>query len=385
MKKDKCLKIVIASDSFKGSLGSLEVAEAAARGIRSVVPDAGICCLAVADGGEGTSDTLIRALGGNLMTCRADDPLGRPVDASYGIVNLPEGTTAIIDMASASGLPLLRPEERNVMITSTAGTGQMILDAYRHGCRRFVIGIGGSATCDGGTGMLSALGIRLLDNDGNMLAPGGGALQNLASVDMSEAMTEVIDCTFTIICDVTNPLCGPEGSARVFGPQKGATPAQVEELEAAMQRYASVVAAATGSDVADTPGAGAAGGLGAAFLAFFNSELKTGVDAVLDLVGFDEAVRDADLVITGEGKIDRQTLYGKLPYGVCQRAAAAGVPTVAIAGCVEGATDLLKGGFAGVFPILHRPVTLAEALDADEAAPNISAVAAAIVNLMRNF
>lgn len=375
------MKIVIASDSFKGSLSSLEVAEAAARGIHNVMPEAEVIEMAVADGGEGTAETLIRALSGERVICRADDPLGRPIDAGYGIITMAEGKTALIDMASAGGLTLLNPGERNPMVATTIGTGQMILDAYTRGCRRFVIGIGGSATCDGGAGMLAALGIGLLDKNGHRLPPGGGALRNLASIDVSEAMADVLNCPFTIICDVTNPLCGAEGAARVFGPQKGASPTQVEQLEEGMQRYARVIEATIGSKVADTPGAGAAGGLGAAFLAFFNCQLKAGVDAVLDLAGFDEVVNDADLVITGEGKIDSQTLYGKLPQGVCRRASAARVPTVAIAGCVENTRDLLKNGFAGVFPILHRPATLAEALNPTEAAANISAIAASIATL----
>jgi len=375
------LKFVVAADSFKGSLTSAEVADAVADGIIGVLPGADVVRLAVADGGEGTAAALVNLLGGEWVSCKADDPLGRTIDAAYGIVGTDEGKTALIDMASASGLTLLADDECDPMATTTIGTGQMIIDAYRRGCRRFVIGIGGSATCDGGSGMLTAFGFRFLDGGGRQLAPGGGELVSLAGIDTSGVMAGLTGCRFTIMCDVGNPLCGPDGSARVFGPQKGASPAQVETLDKGLRLYAEIVSRVTGCDVADAPGAGAAGGLGAAFLAFFDSELKPGVDAVLDLIGFDETVKGADLVITGEGKIDRQTLFGKLPLGVCRRASAAGVPTVAIAGMVEDSRELLKEGFAGVFPVLSGPISLDEAMSHDVAAANVAAVAASIANL----
>lgn len=372
------IKIVIASDSFKGSLTSAEVAAAAAAGINEVLPSAEVIQLAVADGGEGTADTMVRSLGGEWVSCDVDDPLGRPISVAYGMVETPAGMTALIDMSSASGLTLLADSERDPMVTTTIGTGQMIVDAYNRGCRNFVVGIGGSATCDGGSGMLTALGFRFLDKDGRELPPGGGALLSLASIDTSDAMIDITGCRFVIISDVTNPLYGPDGAACVFGPQKGASPEMVALLDKALRRYAEAVRAATGRDVADKPGAGAAGGLGEAFLAFFNSELKPGVDAVLDLVDFDSAVEGASLVITGEGRIDSQTLFGKLPLGVCSRAAVAGVPTVAIAGMVAEPVSLLKGGFAGVFPILRRVVPLDKALSKEEAAENVAAITASI-------
>lgn len=372
------IKIVIASDSFKGSLTSAEVAAAAAAGIKEVLPLAEVIQLAVADGGEGTADTMVRSLGGEWVCCEVDDPLCRSVTAAYGIVETPAGMTALIDMSSASGLTLLADGERDPMVTTTIGTGQLIVDAYNRGCRNFVVGIGGSATCDGGSGMLTALGFRFLDKEGRELPPGGGALLSLASIDTSDAMIDITGCRFSIISDVTNPLYGSDGAACVFGPQKGASPEMVALLDKALRRYAEAVRSATGRDVADKPGAGAAGGLGGAFLAFFNSELKLGVDAVLDLVDFDSAVEGASLVITGEGRIDSQTLFGKLPLGVCRRAAAAGVPTVAIAGMVAEPVSLLKGGFAGVFPIMRRVVTLDKALSGEEAAENVAAITSSI-------
>lgn len=374
-------KFVIASDKFKGSLTSAEVAAALARGIRRVAPEAQVVELAVADGGEGTAATLVNALKGEWVDCSVHDPLGRVITARYGVVDLPEGRTALIDMASASGLPLLKPEERDVLHTTTRGTGDMILDAWRRGCRRMLVGIGGSATCDGGAGMLTALGYRLLDSDGNELPPGGEALSRLARIDASGVDEELRHTALTVICDVSNPLCGPDGSAAVFGPQKGASPEDVKVLDAALRHYADVAAEVAGRDVSGEPGAGAAGGLGEAFLAFFpESELRPGVDAVLNITGFDREVKDADLVITGEGRIDGQTLFGKLPLGVCRRAAAFGVPTVVVAGIVEDAVALIEGGFAGVFPIQSRPCTLQEAIDPQNASANLLQLGASIAN-----
>lgn len=380
MVRDK-MKVIVASDSFKGSLSSLEVAAAAAEGIAKVAPGAEVVEVGVADGGEGTAETLVASLGGRRVVCRVEDPLGRQIDASYGIAEADGENVALIDMASASGLTLLAPDERNPLVTTTFGTGQLIVDGFEHGCRRFVVGIGGSATCDGGEGMLRALGFRFLDAEGVEIAPGGGGLDRLARIDMSGVREDILRCRFTVICDVNNPLCGPEGAAAVFGPQKGATPADVETLERGLRRWADVVRRQTGRDVAVMPGAGAAGGLGAAFMAFFNSELKPGVDAVLDLVGFDCLLRGASLVITGEGKMDRQTLFGKLPLGVLRRASSAGVPAVAIAGMVENAADLLDAGFAGVFSVMNRVMTLDEAMDSRNASANVAATAASIVKM----
>lgn len=374
-------KFVIASDKSKGSLTSAEVAAALGRGIRRVAPEAQVVELAVADGGEGTADTLVHALHGEWVDCRVHDPLGREITARYGVVDLPEGRTALIDMASASGLPLLKTEERDVLHTTTRGTGDMMLDAWRRGCRRMLVGIGGSATCDGGTGMLAALGYRFLDAEGRELPEGGEALSRLVRIDASGVDEGLRHVAVTVICDVTNPLCGPDGSAAVFGPQKGAGPEDVKVLDAALRRYADVAATVAGRDVSGEPGAGAAGGLGAAFLAFFpDSELCPGVDAVLDITGFDREVRDADLVITGEGRIDGQTLFGKLPLGVCRRAARVGVPTVVVAGMVEDAVALIEGGFAGVFPIQSRPCTLQEAMDPANASANLEGLGASIAN-----
>lgn len=372
------MKVVVAADSFKGSLGSAEVARAIGAGIRSVYPDAEVVELAVADGGEGTAKTLVDALGGEVCECEVSDPMGRAIIARYGVAEVGNERTALIDVASASGLTLLSPDERDVMRASTRGTGEMIRDAMARGCKRFLIGLGGSATCDGGTGMLRALGVRFLDAAERDLAEGGGSLAGLHRIDDSGLLKEIRECRVEVMCDVGNVMCGTEGAARIFGPQKGATAEEVEILEAGMRRYASAIEACHGRNVSVVPGSGAAGGLGGAFLAFFNSELKRGVDAVLDLVDFDAALAGADLVITGEGKIDRQTLYGKLPLGVCRRASAAGVPTIAFAGIVEDTEELLRGGFSGVFPIQSRPTDLTEAMRPPVAAANLRGAAASL-------
>lgn len=374
------MKIVVASDSFKGSLTSAEIAAAAAEGILEAIPDAEVVQLPVADGGEGTADVLVDTLGGRWINYVVADPLMRPKSVRYGIVNATEGLTAIIDMASASGLTLLSDEERDPMSTSTFGTGQLIADAFSKGCRRFLVGIGGSATCDGGIGMLEALGMKFFDSYGKRLPPIGASLIKIGHIDTSEVHKEILGCDFTIICDVDNPLYGPQGSAYVFAPQKGADEAQVKILDKGLQKYSETIQKAIGRKIAGIPGAGAGGGLGAAFIAFFNSVLKSGVDAVLDIVDFDDKLDGANLVITGEGRIDSQTLFGKLPFGVCQRTRSRGVPTVALAGIVENVAELLKGGFAGVFSIQSRPISLSDSMKPEIAKENIKSVTASIVN-----
>lgn len=372
------MKFVLAFDSFKGSLTANEVASAALAGIKSVVPDATVVTLGVADGGEGTAATLVNSLHGEQVECETVDPLGRHITARYGIAEVDGVKTAIIDIASASGFTLLSPVERDVMKASTLGTGKLIADALEKGCTRFLIGLGGSATCDGGAGMLAALGARLLDKDGHELAPTGETIGLVESIDTSAMVEGLSRCEFTVMSDVANPLYGPEGAAAVFAPQKGATPVQVKQLDEGLRHWAQVMRRSTGKDVADTPGAGAAGGAGAALLAFFKSDIRPGIELSLELSHFDDALTDADLVITGEGKIDGQSLYGKLPLGVCRRAAGRGVPTVAIAGSVEATFRLLDAGLAGVFPILSHPSSLSEAMEPRTAFDNVAATAASI-------
>ena len=327
------LKVVVASDSFKGSLTSAEVAGNIEKGIRNVCPDCNVVRVSVADGGEGTVEALRESLGGILVECYVNDPIGRVIPASYSIVD--KGTTAVIEMSAASGLPLLTPDERNPMETSTFGTGELIADALSRGCRKFLVGIGGSATNDAGMGMLEALGWRFLDADGNILEGCGRSLDKVASIDMSAVNPAVKESEFVVACDVDTPFCGPEGAAYVFAPQKGASEEMVVDLDRGMNNFARVVSSFFRRNFVDVPGTGAAGGLGGAFLVFLDSVLKPGVEMVLDAVGFDDIVRDADLVFTGEGRIDFQTLKGKTPFGVMKYASRHSVPVYALGGCVS--------------------------------------------------
>ena len=281
-------KIVVASDSFKGSLTSLEVALSAEKGIREVFPQCNVVKVNVADGGEGTMDALCSTLGGQWVTVPAEDPLGRVRDVSY--VVLADGKTAVIEMSAASGLPLLQPHERNPLLTSTYGTGEMIADALSRGCRRFLVGIGGSATNDAGMGMLCALGYRFVDAQGNVLEGRGESMAKVEDIDMSRVSEAIRESEFIVACDVDSPFCGPRGAAYVFSPQKGADPRMVESLDAGMEHISSVIARVTGKDVRNVPGAGAAGGLGGGFLAFLNARLERGIEMVLDAIGFDDII-----------------------------------------------------------------------------------------------
>lgn len=362
-------RIVIASDSFKGSLTSVEVAQSATKGILEVYPDCEVTQVNVADGGEGTVDAVVDTLQGEKITISVSNPIGKPVDATYGIA----GDTAIIEMAAASGLPLLAAEERNPWVTSTYGTGEMILDAIARGCSKFLVGIGGSATNDAGTGMLQALGFRFFDNNGILIENCcGGILGEIASIDDTQVPEAIKNAQFTVACDVDTPFCGPIGAAYVFAPQKGASPEMVQQLDEGMASFAKVIEAKYGIDIVPMAGAGAAGGMGGGFRAFLNATLKKGIDMVLDAIGFDSIISGADLVVTGEGKVDFQTAKGKTAAGVLARAKAQGIPVVAIGGCVEMCDSLSEMGFAGIYPILEEKVPLELAMQRDFASQNVT-------------
>lgn len=358
-------KVVVASDSFKGCLTSIQVAEAVEKGIHANWPDCQVMKLAVADGGEGTIEALLTTMGGRNVKVKVQDPLGRPIEAEYAI--LKDGT-AVIEMSKASGLTLLHPSERNPLHTSTCGTGQLIADALHKGCRKFLIGIGGSATNDAGTGMLEALGYRFLDAEGNVLKGVGLSLEAIMTIDTSAAIPELKSAEFIVACDVDSPFHGPKGAAHVYAPQKGASPEMVDFLDNGLKHFADIIKRTTGKDISDMPGAGAAGGLGGAFKAFLNAELRKGADMVLDAIGFDEIIRDADLVITGEGKIDSQTLNGKLPSAVAQRASARNIPVMAICGRTE--VESLPC-FASICPVTPQEMPLEQAMQPDIAKENI--------------
>ena len=358
-------KVVVASDSFKGCLSSAQVADAVEKGIHEVYPECEVVKLGVADGGEGTMDALMATLAGESQKVTVNDPLGRLVDASYVLIN---GNTAVIEMASASGLTLLEHDERNPMLTSTYGTGELIADALDKGCRKFLVCIGGSATNDAGIGMLQALGYRFIGADGLALNPCGAALEEVISILADDVHPALKESEFIVACDVDSPFCGPEGAAYVYGPQKGATLEMINILDKGMRQFAVLVESVTGIDPTDIPGSGAAGGLGGAFVAFMNARLCKGADMVLDAVGFDRAIANADLIITGEGRIDFQTAAGKLPYAVAKRSS--GIPVLGICGCAE--VDSLPC-FRKIVQVTPPDMPLPEAIRADTAAENIKA------------
>ena len=370
------MKIVIASDSFKGSMSSLDVATAVSAGVIEVYPDSEIVSVNVADGGEGTVEAIVDALGGEIVKVQVSDPLGRKIETSYGIA----GETAILEMAAASGLPLLTAEERNPWATSTLGTGEMIMDAIARGCRKFLVGIGGSATNDAGVGMLQAMGFRFYDANGELITQGcGGMLGSIARIDDSLVSAAVKESQFTVACDVDTPFCGPEGAAPVFAPQKGADAEMVKRLDEGMASLAKVIEEKYTIDIVPVAGAGAAGGMGGAFRAFLGATLKKGIDMVLDAIDFDTTIQGANLVITGEGKVDFQTAKGKTAAGVLNRAKQQHIPVVAIGGCVEMCDSLVQMGFAGIYPILEEKVPLEIAMQRDFAMNNVRKTVARIV------
>lgn len=373
------MKIILAPDSYKGSLTAAEVCQAMAAGIRRVFPDAAVSAAPLADGGEGTVQSLVDATGGRIVAKAVTGPLGERVSAFFGILG--DGRTGVIEMAAASGLPLVPPGQRNPRITTTYGTGELIRAALDEGCVKLIIGSGGSATHDGGAGMAQALGFRLLDRHGSELPPGGAALQSLRRIDATGKDPRLRNTEVVVACDVTNPLTGPNGAAAVYGPQKGATPAMVAELDRALANFAAVVAQDLGLRIEELPGAGAAGGLGGGLVAFLGGRLKRGIEIVMEAVRLEEKMAGTDLVITGEGRIDGQSLNGKTPLGVARLAKKAGLPVLAVAGGIGPGAELLFGhGIDGLTAITDRPMTLEDALD-DAAA----LVAAATERMLRIY
>jgi glycerate 2-kinase len=355
------VRVIVAPDSFKGSVSALDAAEAMARGVRAVFADAEVIRVPIADGGEGTVEALVAATGGRIEHRTVRGPLGDPVRARWGVLG--DGQTAVIEMAAASGLPLLPKEKRDPRVTTTFGTGELIAAALDEGLRKLVIGIGGSATNDGGAGMARALGVRFLDDAGTELPEGGAALARLAHIDLAAIDARLATAAILVACDVDNPLTGPRGASAVYGPQKGATPELVRQLDAALERYATIATAATGRDVARLPGAGAAGGLGAGLMFFTPARLRPGVEIVLETVGFARLVEGADLVLTGEGRTDFQTAMGKAPVGVAGVAREQGVPVVCLAGGLgDGADDVLAHGIDALASIVPAAMPLEECM-----------------------
>jgi glycerate kinase len=367
------MRVVIAPDKFKGSLTASNAAQAMARGVRSVLSSVEIDEVPMADGGEGIVEALVTATGGTFHTIEATGPLGKPVQATFG--TLGDGRTAVVEMATASGLVLVPDDQRDPLSTTTRGTGELLLAAVAKGARRLIVGIGGSATNDGGAGLAQALGFRLLDADGQEIETGGGPLGRLDRIERGDEESGLADVEIAVACDVTNPLCGPDGASAVYGPQKGATPAMVAELDRNLANLARVVARDLGVSIADVPGAGAAGGLGAGLLAFAGGRLERGVDLVIDAVGLKDRLQDADLCLTGEGSLDAQSAFGKTAVGVSRLARSVGCPTVALVGSIgDGAEKAIDEGINAYFSICPGPISLETAVA--RAAPLLEQAAA---------
>ncbi|WP_315370088.1 glycerate kinase [Oribacterium sinus] len=414
------MKILIAIDSFKGSLSSKEAGEAIKSGILRVVPDADVVISPLADGGEGTVETLVEALGGSLETVRVKGPLFQEVEAHYGILTELEksqaetesnthwetltkiyskthsdtypktkfspkdGKLAVMEMSQASGITLVSPEERNPLKTSSYGVGEMILDAYHKGCRRFLIGIGGSATNDGGIGMLSALGFRFTKEDGEEILPIGEGLKDLAGIENTSVPEGLLQCSFQIACDVENPLYGENGASLIYGFQKGGNKEMLSQMDLWMKHYSELVKDHNPAANSEAPGSGAAGGLGFAFRSFLQGELKSGVSLILEETGFSEKMQGADLVITGEGRLDEQSAMGKAPIGVAKLAKEQGIPVIAFAGAVtEGAKACNQAGIDAYFPILREITTLEDAMEKETAKKNLADTVEQVMRLYR--
>ncbi|WP_164170464.1 glycerate kinase [Ruminococcus flavefaciens] len=367
------MKVLIAIDSFKGSLTSLEAGRAAERGILRAMPDADVTVKPLADGGEGTAEALITGMGGRTQSVTVHDPLGREITAEYGI--LPDGT-AVMEMAAAAGLTLLGEEERDIMSASTCGVGEMIADAVSRGCREFIIGIGGSATNDGGAGCLQALGFGLFDGNGAPISRGARGLADLAEITADGALHELRDCRFRVACDVKNPLCGDNGCSRVFAPQKGAAEEDIPLMDGWLSRYAETMKRTFPQADPNCEGAGAAGGMGFALMFALGAELRSGAELVMEAVAMEQAVQQADIVVTGEGCLDGQTAMGKAPAVLAALAKKYGKPVLAFGGAVGRGAELLREkGIDACFSIQTRPCTLAEAMNSRTAAENLSKTA----------
>lgn len=375
------MKVVIAIDSLKGSLSSMEAGMAIKDGVLAAKPDAEVIVKPLADGGEGTTDALIEGMNGERIDLTVTGPMHTPVDAYYGY--LKDTNTAVMEMASAAGITLVPDSEKNPLLATSYGVGEMINDAIQRGCRNFIIGIGGSVTNDGGIGMLKALGVRFLDESGEDAGEGGQALAKVARIDVSGMNPLLKECHIQVACDVNNPLCGENGSTYVYGPQKGVTEDMKKTLDEAMAHFARVTSETLENDYMNTPGAGAAGGLGYAFLAYTGAALTPGIELILDAVGLEEELSGADVVVTGEGRLDFQTAMGKAPVGVARLAKKYNAKVIAFAGSVtKEATACNKEGIDAFFPILRSVCTLAEAMDPVAARNNMTATVEQVFRLL---
>lgn len=377
-------KFVIICDSFKGCLSSDDVEKSIEEGILQEYPSAKVCCIPMADGGEGMLDVMMRLSGGKTVKVNSHDALMRPIQTQYGVLN--DGVTAVIEMAKASGLPLLQKQEQDPMITTSFGTGEIIHHALSEGYQKLIIGIGGSATNDGGMGMLQALGVKFFDTKGNLLETGCGKLLSAVNaIDCTEFRKLTHNVSVTVACDVDNRLCGPNGATFVFAPQKGATTEQVLILDQGMYSYAQRVKQATGWNIEELPGAGAAGGMGGALAAFFHASLIPGTELLLDTADFKNKIHGASFIITGEGKADKQTLMGKVSSGVLKAGRKAGIPVVLLAGSVTDVEELNLAGFSAVLSITPRPMSLEDAMNPSETKQNLKNTTIQLTRLLHHF
>ena len=375
-------KVVVAIDSFKGSLTTFQAGKAIEDGVKKVYNDAEIVISPIADGGEGTVDAIISAVNGEIVETTVCDPLGRKIQATYGYIQ--KTKTAVIEMSAASGITLIKEDERNPMDTTTYGVGEMILDAISKGCRKFVIGIGGSATNDGGVGMLQALGFEFLDENGKQVGIGAKGLKDIVSIRLENAAGELKECSFCIACDVKNVLCGTDGCSAIYGAQKGATPEMIKDMDKWLENYAQMTKQVITDSDENIPGTGAAGGMGFAFLSYLNAQLMSGIELVMKETDLESHIKDADLVITGEGRLDGQSYMGKAPIGVAKLAKKYNKPVVAFSGCVtDDAVVCNEYGIDAFFPIVRKPCTLAEAMNVDNAYKNLKDTAEQVFRLIR--
>lgn len=378
------MKIVAAIDSFKGSISSLEAGYAVSSGFRSVNNSAEVVVCPLADGGEGTVEALAEGMNGRLYTITVTGPLGTPVSCTYAVIE--ETMTAVIEMSGAAGITLIPKDDLDPLHATTYGVGEVIIDAIDKGCRRFIIGIGGSATNDGGAGMLQALGYGLLDEKGDQIPRGAIGLKDLKTIDEDGVIPELKECQFMIACDVTNPLCGPNGCSVIYGPQKGATPSMIEDMDRWLSRYASICHDIKEDADMQYPGTGAAGGMGYAFKTFTNATLKPGIDIVIEETRLEDYIQDADLVVTGEGMLDHQTAMGKAPIGVARLAKKYNKKVIAFAGAVKmDAEECNKNGIDAFFPIVRGITTLEEAMNPQNAKDNLTATAKQVMRLIMAY
>ena len=377
-------KIVVAIDSFKGSLSTFEAGKAIEEAAKEVYENAEVSISPIADGGEGTVEAIISATNGEIVRTVVCNPLGEKIEATYGFI--PHTKTAIIEMSAAAGITLIEESERNPMKTTTFGVGEMILDAISKGCRKFVIGIGGSATNDGGVGMLQALGFEFLDKNGKQVLLGAKGLKDIAVIRTENAVKELKECYFCVACDVKNILCGENGCSAIYGPQKGATPEMIKDMDLWLEKYAQLTKKVIPTSDANIPGTGAAGGLGFAFMSYLDATLESGIELVMKETELESYIKDADIVVTGEGRLDGQSYMGKAPVGVAKLAKKYNKPVIAFSGCVtEDAIACNEHGIDAFFPIVRKPCTLDEAMNIDNAYKNLKDTAYQVFRLIKIY